>query len=103
MMALTLTRDKPMPILFDTLSYSKRAQQAGYTVQQAEFQAQEFAKLLDDTLVTKADLKHEMTALKHEIIALESRMQSFQYKMTWTLLGGVTTVIGIVQAISHFT
>lgn len=46
-----------MSIAFDTLKYAKRAEKVGFTKEQAEFQAEELAKLIDERLATKDDLK----------------------------------------------
>lgn len=82
--------------MFDTLQFTKRAISAGFSQRQAEFQAEEMAIIINETLVTKLFLKQELSGL-------ESRLQSFQFKMAWTLLGGVATIIGIMQALIHFT
>lgn len=44
-------------IVFDTLEYARAAEKAGFTKAQAEFQAHEFAKLINENLATKQDLK----------------------------------------------
>lgn len=44
-------------IIFDTLDFSKRAQEAGFTKEQAEFQAREIASGVEKSLATKQDLK----------------------------------------------
>jgi hypothetical protein len=44
-------------IMFDTLKYTKKAKEVGFTEQQAEFQAQEIAQLIDEKLATKQDLE----------------------------------------------
>jgi len=42
---------------FDTLQYSKKLKEAGFTEQQAEVQAEAIRELIDEKLSTKADLK----------------------------------------------
>lgn len=42
---------------FDTLQYSKKLIEAGFTEQQAEVQAEAIRGLIDEKLATKADLK----------------------------------------------
>lgn len=44
-------------IVFDTLEYAREAEKAGFTKSQAEFQAKEIAKLINDNIATKQDLK----------------------------------------------
>jgi hypothetical protein len=46
-----------MAALFDTLKYTKSAEAVGIPRKHAEFQAEEMAKLIDNTLATKNDLK----------------------------------------------
>lgn len=42
---------------FDTLMYAKKLQQAGFTQQQAEIQAEALKEIIDNNLATKQDLK----------------------------------------------
>ena len=44
-------------IVFDTLQCSKRLQEAGFTQQQAEAQAEEIAMVINEQLATKRDLE----------------------------------------------
>lgn len=58
---------------FDTLEYAKHAQTIGFTVEQAEFQAKEFARIarnfnkFDEEVVTKQELKKELTAFEEHL------------------------------------
>lgn len=81
--------------IFDTLQYAKRAISAGFTQEQAEFQTEELASLLDDSLITK-------TILKQELSILENRLQLFQYRFYWAMLGSVSTLLTVVQLVLHF-
>lgn len=80
---------------FDTLLYTKRAMAVGFTASQAEFQAEEMAALLSQTVVTRFVLKQELTDL-------EIRLRTFQYQIAGTILGGLATVITVLEAIFHF-
>lgn len=80
---------------FDTLKFSKRAMTVGFTQQQAEFHANEMADLLNSTLVTKVYLKQELARL-------ESRMRSFHYQISGTILGGIATLVTILESVFHF-
>jgi hypothetical protein len=51
-------------IIFDTLAYAKGMKEAGFTDKQAEFQAEQMARLIENQLVTKRDLKE----LEHRIV-----------------------------------
>lgn len=58
-------------IAFDTLAYAKRMRSVGFTEEQAEAQAEEMAKLLDQQLATKQDiveLKAHIAEAKVEMI-----------------------------------
>ena len=43
-------------MIFDTLDFAERAQKAGFTREQAEFQAREIAHGIEHKLATKQDL-----------------------------------------------
>jgi polyhydroxyalkanoate synthesis regulator phasin len=65
-------------VLFDTLNFSKQAREHGFTEEQANFQAEQFAKIFEDRLATKEDindvrkdignLKRDLQDIKKEII-----------------------------------
>ncbi len=52
---------------FDTLTYAKVLQEAGFTAQQAEAQADALRAVVDQNLATKQDLKEMETRLDHKI------------------------------------
>ena len=52
---------------FDTLTYAKMLQEAGFTAQQAEVQAEALRAVIDQNLATKQDLKEMETRLDHKI------------------------------------
>lgn len=45
-------------ITFDTLKYTKKLRDAGFTEQQAEVQAEALKELIEEKLATKQDLKN---------------------------------------------
>ena len=59
--------DMTHALAFDTLKYSKRLVEAGFTTTQAEALAEEQARLIDERLATKRDLKDLEGALKRDI------------------------------------
>lgn len=61
-------------ITFDTLEFSKRAQEAGFTKEQAEFQAREAAHAIETQLATKPELYSVRDELIKEMKLLEHRM-----------------------------
>lgn len=80
---------------FDTLRFTKRATEAGFTLKQAEFQAAEVAELVSTILVTRSFLRREMREL-------EARLQAFQTKITWVMLGGISALLSVGQILTHF-
>lgn len=80
--------DSKMNKIFDTLKYTKRATAAGLSQQAAEFHAEELAAVIDDSLVTKDHLSHELLKLEH--------------RMTWKLITAMTVIVGLSQTIGHF-
>ena len=59
---------------FDTHTFVKRLTQAGMPEAQAEVLADSQAKLIDEKLSTKYDLKELETRLTHEMKELENRL-----------------------------
>lgn len=62
-------------VIFDTLSYSKELQAAGFTPEQAEVQARTFLRIVEDRLVSKRDLKELENELKHDIASIKKETQ----------------------------
>ena len=58
-------------LVFDTLAYAKKLKAVGFTEDQAEVQAEELAKVIDENLATKHDLKVLEIALKRDLKELE--------------------------------
>jgi len=72
----------------DTLAYSKRLQEAGVPVAQADAHARAAHEFFSGAVATKADItelrqatkhdfadvRHELATLRHEIAALENRL-----------------------------
>jgi len=61
-----------MAAAFDTLAYARRLRQAGFSEEQAEVQAEALAAVINETLVTKQDLrdlatKQDIRELKQEL------------------------------------
>lgn len=56
----------PSPV-FDTLSYAKKLENAGFTPQQAEIQANALRDIMDEKLATKRDLKELELRLKYDL------------------------------------
>ncbi len=55
-------------IIFDTLVYAKRAKEVGFNEKQAEFQAEELAKIVNDKLVTKTQLNYGLKNLEYRLL-----------------------------------
>lgn len=94
---------------FDTLKFSQRALKAGFTQEQAEFQAEEMAKVIDENLVTKTDMESfqiEIEKLKasmeqqFHIVTLE--MKAFENRMVLKLGSIMVVTISLLATIFKF-
>ena len=83
-----------MDNVFDALEFKRRAQAAGFTEDQAYFQAHEIAELLNSTVVTHA-------VLKQELAEMETRMRNFHFQVSGTILGSLAALITILESIFH--
>jgi hypothetical protein len=59
---------------FDTLTYSKKLQDAGFTARQAEAQAEALRQIVEDNLATKRDLKDLEAALRTDLKEVETKL-----------------------------
>ncbi len=82
-------------IVFDTLQCAKRLEEAGFTRQQAEAQAEEIAKVIDEQLATKKDIRE----IKKELKELEERLT---YKLTSRFGYIATAVVAFLSALMSF-
>jgi hypothetical protein len=64
---------KPLP--FDTLRYAKQMHQAGFTMEQAELQAETFLAIVQELLVSKIDLKDLENNLTYKLEKLASKTE----------------------------
>jgi hypothetical protein len=91
--------------MLDTLQYTKQAIAAGFTQQQAEFQAEKMAELVNDTLVTKSYFKTEITSLekslRYEITVSEHRVLGAINKGVLSLLVGIPAIVAVGGALYH--
>ena len=106
-----------MALTFDTLQYSKKLQQAGFTESQAEIQVETFKEQvelindwIDDNLATKRDLKeveerlviHINTRTGEVEERLTSRINEVNYKITiklGSMIVGAVVVLGVLMLI----
>jgi len=80
-----------IPFTFDTLIYSKKLQEKGFTAEQAEAQVEMIKEIIDSQLATKLDiqdLKRDIQDVKNELII----------KLGATIIGSVTA-LGIFLAV----
>lgn len=61
-------------IVFDTLAYAKKLTGAGFTVEQAEVQAEAIAEVINENIATKRDIEELRKELLYEIKQSENRM-----------------------------
>jgi len=91
---------------FDTLTYAKKLQEAGFTAQQAEAQAEALRAVVDEDLATRRDLKEIETRLVHEIELgrreMEKKRKDFLIKLLWgtaaVQFAAVVMMLGVVIA-----
>lgn len=77
-------------IIYDTLAYVKKLKKAGFTDEQAEVQAEEIARILNENIATKKDLRELEYRLKYQIIMAVGGM-----------LVGAVIIIGVLIKILH--
>ncbi|MBT7069231.1 MAG: DUF1640 domain-containing protein [Verrucomicrobia bacterium] len=79
-------------LTFDTLAYSKRLRQAGFTEQQAEVQAEALAHVIDERLATKDDI----VGLKRDLKEMEMRLTIKLGTMLVIAIGIFATLIKVL-------
>jgi hypothetical protein len=72
--------------IFDTHAYIKRMKAVGFTEEQAEVQAETVADLINERLVTKADLDLRIAELKTELVKWMMGIALGQVALLVTLL-----------------
>ena len=84
-------------ITFDTLAYSKRLKNVGFTEEQAEVQAETLADVIDEQLASSRDLKELEIAMKRDLKELEIEMKHDNEKLKHelTLRLGTMLIVGI--------
>lgn len=81
-------------MLFDTLQYAKKLTAAGFTMQQAEAQAEGIKELIDDNLTTKQDLKELEFCVKRDLKELELRMT---IKFSCIVFSGISVLVILMK------
>ena len=64
------------PVAFDTLSYAKKLQAAGFSQEQAEVQAETFLSIVQEQLVSKRDIKELEAKILLEMKNLETKTET---------------------------
>ena len=72
--------------IFDTHAYIKKMKAVGFTEEQAEVQAEAVADLINERLVTKADLDLRIAELKTELVKWMLGIAAGQIALLVTLL-----------------
>ena len=72
--------------IFDTHAYIKRMKAVGFTEEQAEVQADTVADLINERLVTKADLDLRIAELKTELVKWMLGIAAGQVALLVTLI-----------------
>jgi hypothetical protein len=61
-------------LIFDTLDFAERAEKAGFTREQAEFQAREAANAIENKLASKEDLNTETSGIRKDLTSFREEM-----------------------------
>jgi hypothetical protein len=85
-----------MSATFDTLEYTKGAEAVGFKRDQAEYQAGQMAKLIDNQLVTKSLLVNEVNSIKKHITSVEQTIIILEQKLIIKLGSIMIAGIGIL-------
>lgn len=100
-----------MAYAFDTLRYSERLKEGGFTPDQAKTAAEAARDFIMAELVTKSDLLGTTDALRHEMAALRSdlELQIKNLELSLTLRLGrmvavmLTIAVGVLTAVIKLT
>lgn len=79
-------------ITFDSLSYAKKLEAAGFTREQAEVQTQAIREVIEEQLATKRDLKNLETSL-------EAKLRDLEYRLTIRLGTMIAAAVATVAAL----
>lgn len=72
---------------YNPISYVKGAEQVGFTREQAEYQANEFTKLINNDLVTKSFLASELERFELKVIIKVGGMMVIQSGLLLSIIG----------------
>lgn len=84
-------------ILFDTLEFADRAMKAGFSREQAEFQAREAAQAIESKVATKGEMNAVRDELVKEIKLLEHRMIIKFGAMLGVAIGILITILKFIM------
>jgi hypothetical protein len=73
--------NKMTGIVFDTLQFAKRAEKAGFTKEQAEFQAEEALHLIENQLATKKDIAFLREDVNSSMLLIKSSIEALENKI----------------------
>lgn len=73
-------------VAFDTLGYAKRLEEAGFTRQQAEVQANALREVIDERLVTKDYLDARLRELEYKLVIRLGTMMAASVAIVATLV-----------------
>ncbi|MBI4829834.1 MAG: hypothetical protein HY804_13720 [Nitrospinae bacterium] len=78
--------------MLDTLEYANELKAAGVPEKQAEVQAKALARVAEDNLATKRDLKEVDTSIRGELVKVESSLRGEIAKVESSLRGEIAKV-----------
>ncbi len=88
-----------MSSMIDTLAIAKQLQEAGDTPQHAEALANILGRTLQETTVTKHDLREAIAALDHKIDTVEQKLDSKLSRSILGLFAAQSAVIAIATSL----
>jgi len=88
---------------FDTLGYSKKLLELGFTREQAEGFAEIQRDIIEDRLATKADLLMVQRDLQAVKLELQQQMKELEYRLTIRLGAMMAVAIAVVAALVRLT
>jgi len=85
-----------MSAIFDTLQYTKGAVKVGIPREQAEYQAEQIAKMIDYQLVTKADVMWLEKSFDQKLKELENKLIIRLGGLMIVCSGVIMSVLGFI-------
>ena len=86
-------------IVFDTLQFAKRAEKAGFTKQQAEFQAEEMANIISNEIATKRDLVDVKNEIISDLKEIRLEMEALSNRLVLKFGAMMVAAVGVLSVV----